>query len=41
MIEEYIEINALSAGMETLAGSAVKNARNMFNFAERLKHSIR
>ena len=33
-----IRINALSAGMmRTLAGSAVKNARSMFNFAEKHK----
>ena len=33
-----IRINALSAGMmRTLAGSAVKNARNMFKFAEKHK----
>ena len=33
-----IRINALSAGMmRTLAGSAVKNARNMFKFAENHK----
>ena len=36
--ERGIRINALSAGMmRTLAGSAVKNARNMFKFAEKHK----
>jgi len=36
--ERGIRINALSAGMmRTLAGSAVKNARSMFKFAEKHK----
>ena len=36
--ERGIRINALSAGMmRTLAGSAVKNARDMFKFAEKHK----
>ena len=36
--ERGIRINALSAGMmRTLAGSAVKNARDMYKFAEKHK----